>query len=117
MEVSDTAMNKIFQSLLQGQSQVWLLVGDDESNTIYAMGITCFSTEAATDTKNLLIYSLSGYRSIPEDLWLTALNGIKDFAKAHDCFKIIAFTQVNRIVDIAKLVGGNTSTSLIYWEV
>lgn len=118
MEVNEKALNRILRGLVSGTSQAWIIVGDeDDCRTIYAMGLTCFSTEMATDTKNLLIYSLSGYRHIPENLWVGALAHIKAFAKSNGCFRVIAFTQVSRIVDIAKVVGGDTATRLIYWEV
>ena len=119
MEVSDSALNEILKGLITGKSQAWIISGDDEGDkaTVYAMGTTCFSIEEVTGTKNLLVYSLSSYKLIKDSLWIDAMAKIKMFAKENECFKVIAFTQVDRIVEVAASLGGNIKTKLIYWEV
>ena len=117
MEISEATLNNIFEGLIAGTSQAWIIIGDAPEHSIYAMAVTSFSYEPGTNTKNLLIYSLSGYRHIPDELWKSALDGAKAFAKANGCFKLMAYTQVDRITAISNSVGGNTNTRLIYWEV
>lgn len=118
MEISDEALNNILESILRGNSQVWVVMGEgDMAKEIYAMVITTFSIEETTKTKNLLIYSLSGYRFVPEDLWKDAIIKMKAYARGNSCHKIIAYTQIKRILTIAGDLGADTSVSLVSWEV
>lgn len=118
MNVSDEAMNNILKHLAQGTSQAWLLTDVvDGKSVVYASGTTCFSVEAMTGTKNLLIYSLYGYQFIPDKLWKDALQTLIAFAKREGCYKVIAFTLVDRVVDIAQKLGAQVNVRQLTWEV
>jgi len=118
MEVTDEAMNMILRNLEQGTSQAWLLTDVVEDKTIvYAVGITCFSREAITNTKNLLIYSLYGFQFIPDSLWKSGLHTLLEFARREGCFKLIAFTLVDRVVDVARGLGAEVNVRQLTWEV
>jgi hypothetical protein len=118
MEITDEAMNRILQNLLQGTSQAWLLTDMvDGKAVVYAVATTCFSFEAMTGTKNLLIYSLYGYQFIPPKLWEDGLKVIMSFAKREGCFKIIAFTLVDRVVEVARQLGAQANIRQLIWEV
>jgi len=118
LSVTDEALNNILAGITQGVSQVWVLTDEvDGKNRVYAVGVTTFSVEGATGDKNLLIYSLYGFRFVPEKLWMEGLEGLKRFAKANGCGKLIAFTVVDRIVTIARSLGANTNVRQIIWEV
>ena len=118
LEVTDEALNNVLASILKGNSQVWVVLGEgDNADNIYAMIVTTFVFEDVTKTKNLLVYSLSGYRSVPDSLWMDALDMLKLYAKSNGCFKIIAYTQVERVLTIANDLGADTSMTLISWEV
>jgi len=118
MEVSEESLNNVLESVLKGTSQVWVLMGEGEkAKEVYAMAVTTLTIEETTRTKNLLIYSLSGYRFVPEPLWRSAINTITAYAKGNGCYKVVAYTQVKRILTIAKDLGADTSVTLVGWEV
>ncbi len=118
MEVTDEALSNVLENILKGNSQVWLILGEGkDASKVHAMGITTFTIEETTNTKNLLIYSLSGYRHVPEELWKDAIVKMKAYARGNKCYKVIAYTQVDRIINIAKGLGADTSVTLISWEV
>ena len=118
MDVTDESLNSILQHLTQGTSQMWLLTDlVDGKIVIYAVGTTCFSIEAMTKTKNLLIYSLYGFRLIPDHLWKDGLATLKAFAKRERCIKLIAFTLVDRVVEIAQRLGAQVNVRQLTWEV
>ena len=118
MDVTDESLNSILQHLTQGTSQMWLLTDLVDSKTvIYAIGTTCFSTEAMTRTKNLLIYSLYGFQFIPDPLWKDGLATLKAFAKREGCIKLIAFTLVDRVVEVAQSLGAQVNVRQLTWEV
>lgn len=110
----EEALSNILESLLNGNSQAWILI---KGKDVYAMSITTFGIEEATKTKNLLIYSLSGYKYVPEDLWKKAFSTLIAFARNNDCEKIVAYSSVSVVISIAKKLGANTDISLLVWEV
>lgn len=117
--VSEESLISVYESILSGVSQVWVLSKKDKEgkNTVYALCITCFTKENATETKNLLIYSLTGYKFVTQDLWVEGLRALEAFAKKKGCSKIIAYTRVDRVVEIAKTLGADVDTRFIRWEV
>ena len=118
MDVSAEALNNILRNLEQGTSQAWLLTDIVEGRSVvYAVGTTCFSVEAMTGTKNLLIYSLYGFQFIPEHIWKDSLNTLLIFAKREGCFKLIAFTLVDRVIEIAQGLGAQSNIRQLTWEV
>lgn len=118
VEVTPTTMNSIFEALLAGRAQAWTLWENVEDKIkIYAMGTTYIQVDPLSRTKNLLIYSVSGYSFVPEGLWKEGLEKIRLFAKEKGCFKILAYSSVRRILDIADALGGDTKTYYIEWKV
>lgn len=115
--LDETSLNQILESLLSGNAHAWVVVGDEEPPKVYAMAVTCFSYDVGTNSKSLTIYSLSGYRFISEELWRDALKTIKRFAAREDCRRVIAYTRVKRIIQVAQGVGGDVGTTMIFWEV
>ena len=81
------------------------------------MVITAIQIDSVSRTKNLLIYSLSGYAFIQENLWQEGIEVIKEYAKKNGCHKILAYSSVDRIITVAKELGGNTDVRYIEWEV
>ncbi len=74
-------------------------------------------TEFASGVENLMIYAVSGYKFISEELWAEGFDIIKEFAKQNKCKYIAAYSCVPRIVAVAKSMGGDVDTTFIKWGV
>jgi hypothetical protein len=116
--VNDEGLNKILGNLLSGTMQAWVALDKNEKGSfVVAAAITMIHSEIGTGQKNLLIYSLFGYKFVQENIWKEGLEGIRQFAKSMECSKVIAYTSVPRVVEIAKSLGGSTEYVFISWEV
>lgn len=115
---TDEAMNKILASMLSEDMQAWALVGVDKGKEmVYALTVTAFLEVPGDETRNLLIYSLYGYHFVPQPLWEEGLEALRKFAKANDCYKIVAYTKVSRMVEIVKSLGGKADYTFLELEV
>jgi len=112
---SNEGMANILSRLLKGDMQVWTVT--DESMSPRAVAVTMVLEEVASEVKNLLIYSLYGYSLVQQSLWIEGLEGLKKFAREKGCCKVIAYTKVQRVVDIARSLGCLADTTFLEWEV
>ena len=117
VDITPTTINNIFESFLAGRAQLWIMWQlDNEAVKVYGMGSTFVQTDAVSGTKNLLIYTISGYTFIPQELWKDAFDKIMEFAKVNNCAKLVAYSQVPRILEIVKQLGGEAKTTYIEWR-
>ena len=108
----------ILKSLMSGIMQCWLLHEiEDDKITLYAIMTTEFSIDPASQTKNLLIFSLYGLQPAPSGLWEDGYKTLRLYAKVNRCQSIIAFTDVPEVLSIISKLGGDINTRLITLEV
>jgi len=115
-------MTQFLENLLMGRLHVWVLVeqkgeGPEATYDTKAFVITTIWKDIGTGARNLLIYALYGYSLISEELWRDGLACLRKFARAENCHQIVAYTRVPRIVEVVRLLGGDTDTRLITLEV
>ena len=113
-QATNEGLVEIFQSLLAGTAQAWVAI---QNETLKAAAITMIQVEAGTKVRNLLIYALCGYSGVSQDLWEEGFKTFKAFAKANDCRKIIAYSKVPRVMEIAQSLGASMDFRLLEWEV
>ena len=114
---NDEGMNEIFKSLLSDTMQCWALVG--EQGNIKVIATTAFTKDIGTKQTNLLIYSLfaTGGESISNSEWLDGWEGLKKFARERNVKKVLAYSNVPRVIDVVKSLGGRLEFNLISLEV
>jgi hypothetical protein len=88
-----------------------------DAGNVLASAITAFQEDIGTGDRQLLIYSLFGYRYVREDLWKEGMKVIGEFAALYKCKKVIAYTCVPRIIEIAKSLGAAANYVFLHWEV
>jgi len=111
---SPDRMGNIFTSLLSGEMVCWTIWKEEDICIIATLQILI---DGASQTRNLLVYSLYSYMTITLDMWGTLVKLLTAFAREQKCSKIIAYTNVERIKEIILSVGGDTSYSFISLEV
>ena len=91
---SPDRMGNILQSLMAGKLECWTLwKGED----IQIVGTFQVLLDAASMTKNLLIYSLYAYVEVGLDLWGTLWKLFAESAKQQKCSRLVGYTNVDRI--------------------
>ena len=117
-EQSTEMMLIILKSLMSGIMHCWLLHKIEGNNiTLYAIATTEFSIDPASQTKNLLIFSLYGLQPTPPELWEDGYKTLKLYAKANNCDAILAFSDVPEVLSIVSRLGGDVNTRFIRMEV
>jgi hypothetical protein len=111
---SQDGMNQVLANLLDGHAQAW--VGLD-GQVVVALAITLIQIDTITGVRNLLIYALAGYGNIRKEIWEEGFKALKVFASANDCRKILAFSSIPRIIEVATTLGGNCDVRVLEWEV
>lgn len=115
-EVPDK-MNNILMSLLDSRMQAWTSCSvKDGKAVISGFVITQVLDDLASKTKSLLIYCLYGYEDVDESEWVEGIRVLKKFRDSIGCRRILAYTDMPYIIDVAKRLGANTDYTLVYWE-
>ena len=111
---------QLLENILMGQLQVWILAeskGNDLAVDTKGTVVTTVWKDIGTGARSLLIYALWGYSFIEAPLWQDGLETLRKFARAERCTKIVSYSKVPRIIQIAEGLGANTETRLITLEV
>jgi hypothetical protein len=110
-------MNKIFEAMLRDDMQTWVLSAPEGgAQVVYAVLTTSVLVDPASNSRNLVIYSLSGYKTITKALYEEGVEGLKEYAKAKGCTSIIAYTSVPAVERIAMVLGAERA-AVLRWRV
>jgi len=107
-------LNKLLEKILRDEGQVW--IGLDEVGKVVFILVTLFIEDPCSGSKQLLVYSLFGYRLVEDKLWKKSQETLKTFALDSKCNELVAYSEVERVVDIAKKTGADVSTTFIQWR-
>ncbi len=107
-------MNRILSAALSGKVSVWVSHVDHKINGIV---LTTSTYDDISGTKNLLIYCVYGYTRVDKDSWLKGLTVLTKYAKAKRFSRIVAYTNVDYIVNMVNSLGGNSEYRFISFDV
>jgi len=111
-EASDK-MNRILEALLIGELVLWLSFSKPEDGgQIQVSGflVTQVILDGPTGTKACLIYSIYSPDGFGDQQWIEGLQALSEYARAHRCNRITAYTQNPQIVKRAKQFGSELFT-------
>ena len=111
-------MNRILASLLCGKTECWASYRKNNDGIIFeGICLTKIIYDDASDTRNLLLYTVYGYEKTIENTWMDAFLSVAKYAKAKKCSQIIAYSAVPYLIEKAKKYGGNTDFTLISFNI
>ena len=118
VNTDDIGMSNLLYALLDDKLQCWL-VADTDFNEEGMTGIVTTLTviDPPSGTRNLLIYSLAAFRPLSQELINDGYETLKNYAEAKGCFKIIAYTNIPRIEEMVKSLGGKIGHTLVELEI
>ena len=116
---SPNRMFNILTSLMLGNMQCWFVMSSPEitGENIVAIVTTVVQGGGPTEIKNLEVYTLFARRELTKSLLSDAFKTLKKFAKSRDCYRIIAYSDVDKIINIAEELGGEAKYRFITLEV
>ena len=112
---SQNTLNNMLKSLLTGEMQCWVMMNGTQK--IQGVATTTITKDGCSGVKNLMIYSVYGLTFIDDETWAENLKGLRKFAKANSCHRIISFTAVDRLIDLTKSLGGSADFTFVSLEV
>lgn len=111
-------MNNILISAMEGSIDVWASYNRGEgTNKFEGIVLTEVLYDRPSRTRNLLIYCLYGYESVDKESWQDGLTTLTKYADGKKCSQIIAYTDVQMIVDIVNQLGGEAKYTFISFDV
>lgn len=113
----EMAMANILTSLMKGNVQMWAGFKGEEEGTPDAVALTTIIIDPVTNNRKLLIYSLVKFSLIDFAILQEGMEEFRIFAQYYKCHSIVAYTQQDNIVSIAKKLGADTSWTYIHMEV
>lgn len=107
-------MNRILMSLLSDKAQCWVSYTiNKEQRKLEGIIITRVSYDDVSDTKNLLIYCLYGYGNVGRANILSGFKTLVKYASSRDCCRIVGYTDLPYVVELAKRFGGDTGYTFV----
>lgn len=118
MDVSPESIRNILRSLLIGEMQCWLAIKKiDGKDEVFGYILTSIYTDIISKTRLLNIYDIYAFRTIDKEIITAGLSAINGFAKANNCKKLTAYSDIGKIIDLATTLGFKTSARLLTMEV
>lgn len=112
-------MNNILSYILCGFIDVWASYTEDGKGNreFTSIVLTQEIYDEPSGTKNLLIYSIYGYNQIDSDSWKNLFTTAIKLAKEKKCSKLLAYSNVDKVIEMAKFFGGETDYTLLTFDV
>lgn len=118
VNTDDIGMSNLLLALMDDKLQCWLISGENfQEEGMLGIVTTLTVIDPPSGTRNLLIYSLTAFKTLTQEIINDGYETLKNYAKSKDCFKIIAYTDVPRIEQMVLALGGTKGHTLVELEV
>lgn len=98
------ALRRVLVQLLCGRAQAWVLY-KKAAKRMQMMMVTYVDSDPLTRSRYLIIYGVYAYSAIEDEAWHAVSDRLDEFARGEGCERIIAFTAVDRIIEMAAATG------------
>lgn len=106
----------VYDSLIEGVLDCWILVTKQEQPKVVGVCIAGVTVDLLVGYRNYLIYGLFSNTSIADSAWQSIAGTISEWARGNKCTRLVAFTDKDRVLEIAELIGANASLVMIEKE-
>lgn len=106
--------HKIMETLLIGKADVWCTIREDEIRTVL---LTSMIYDPITLEKGILLYYTHALKPTEDIDWAEGIVTLKRYAKAEGCTHVVAYSKVPKVIEMARLVGGDIDTRMLTFKV
>jgi hypothetical protein len=110
MDLTPDAIRNILRSLLIGELQCWAIVSDNE---VYGYVLTNIAEDHISKSRFLNIYDVYAFKHMDKEMMTTAFSALNEFAKGNNCSRIGAYSNINKLIGIAKEFGFTTDAQFL----
>ena len=103
-------MENILEAIVKDIMHCWV-IEDDEG--LAAIATTTFMPDPGTQLISLFIYTITSLRPVDINEWQENFKVFAKWGRSRGCSNVIAFTDVDRIVEIAKSLGGTANQVVV----
>ena len=121
---SPETLNNIMAALMSGEMTCWAIydkVGEEKKDTVlHGFIYTTTTFDKCTGVRNLLIYSVYSFstaRDFINKKWEELVRKLMEYAKKKGYYRITAYTNIPRVIDITKMVGGQAEFTFLTLDV
>jgi hypothetical protein len=111
LETPETLL-QVQEQVLVGQLECWLAVREQQ---LYGVLTTRVVSEFGQ--RSLLVFSVATLEHPPASLWPESIEVLKKYAASKQCSRVLAYSNHERLVQVAEYLGADTSWRLIQWLV
>lgn len=104
-------MESVQMGLLGSLAQCWVYV--DDTPSVIGFVLSRIVYDDFTDSTNLLIISIYGFKPVTGEAWVDGFETIRRFGVGKGCEKIIAYTNENKVKRIVERFGGVAEYSFV----
>lgn len=109
-ERSDNALlTRLLERLGDGSLDCWVYYLTLDTSPI-GFVLTEVQANASTEKNVLVLYLLYGFAPVPPKCWADGYATLKQYATLRGCTKIIAYTDVEEVIGLAKTLGATLRT-------
>jgi len=111
---SPDKMNNVLAELLSFKKQCWAsYIVEGDKRIFEGIVITQVIDDTTAGTRSLLIYCLYGYREVAKESWIKGAKALAKYAKSKGCNRMLAYTDVPSLIEIAVGLGGEARYTLV----
>lgn len=112
--MAEEHFNNILQALLKDDLSCFMALNGDES---FGLIVVRVIRDEFIDKNSLLIYAAYAFKPVPNDMYMTLYRHLSKYAKSIDCDNMIGYVSNKRLLEMARLVGADTSQTLVSFSV
>jgi hypothetical protein len=115
---SEHSLLRIQEDILVGNIQCWIfLCGTPDAINAKAFITTRIVTDESTLTRNLLIFTFTANEHLTDDEYRSGYESLIKFASSRKCSKMIAYSNVDKVVKLAAQLGADCSYRFMSFDV
>ncbi len=111
---TNNSMEEILPMLTSGSMKCWVFSEGDKTWVLLTL---LPILDYGSRVPNLLVYSVYAYKPVSLQKWTTIIGEIKKYAKVKGFHSLIAFSNVERIINMVEILGWDTSYRVLKLEV
>lgn len=111
------SLRNILKNMLMMNIQCWAVLESDDPDPFYGFILTTIYIDWVSESRFLNIYDVFSFKPFKTGMLESAYKGIEEFARTNNCPKIMAYTKLPYIVQLAERFGFNSDCRLLMKEV